>query len=153
MSFISMEEAGYWGKIPDRHWAEAARAASERSEIRLSMYCMGDPDNPDSPLAVMVKYPPNYDFPRHSHPSGRMEVIVKGSILAGDRELGPGSVMTAEKNQMYGPHLVGPEGALTVEIMSAEGGYRATFSTPQGDQLVDLTDPEFMKSLETAYPI
>jgi hypothetical protein len=45
-----------------------------------------------------------------------MEVIIKGSIDVGERVLRPGDIMVQGAGQFYGPHTVGPDGALTAEF-------------------------------------
>ena len=47
--------------------------------------------------------------------------------------------MTAKPGEMYGPHIAGPEGAVTVEIFSTFNGLtHVTYDTPAGPIEVDL---------------
>ena len=47
--------------------------------------------------------------------------------------------MTAEPNQMYGPHVAGPEGFTVVEYFSRlRAAYEVTFDTDSGPRQLDL---------------
>jgi hypothetical protein len=152
MKFIATDDEGYWGHDPDAQYGRALRAASAHSRLQTSHYALGDPNDPSVPFAAVVQYPPNWAFPRHSHASPRLEVIITGSIIIDDRVFGPGSIMTSDKDEFYGPHTVGPEGCMTVEVMNGLGARLLTFSTPAGDKIVNLDDPDAMRSLEAAFP-
>ena len=59
----------------------------------------------------------------------------------GDRELTVGDVMTAEPNQMYGPHVAGPEGFTVVEYFSCMRAVdEVTFATEHGTRQIDLLE-------------
>jgi hypothetical protein len=81
-----------------------------------------------------------------------LEIVITGSMIMDDGPLGPGGIMTANENEFYGPHVAGPDGCVTVEIMDGRGARRLTFSTRDGDQTVDFEDPGFMQSLAKALP-
>jgi hypothetical protein len=147
MQVRAMDEESYWGQGPDVPWARAVADACAAGGLGVSCYVIGDPADANSPVAAMIDYPPNWELPRHSHASGRVEVVVKGSVTIGDKVYGPGSVMTADKDEAYGPHQIGPEGCLTVEIMTGNGIRRMTFETPEGLATVDYDDPNFMSAL------
>jgi len=81
-----------------------------------------DPDAPDAPAVVMLDMPPGYVLFRHAHICHRFEVVVKGSMRAGERTLGPGDVMVAAPGEWYGPHVAGPEGCTTAEVFGTLDG-------------------------------
>lgn len=96
-------------------------------------------DEWDAPAAVILEMPPGYVLFRHAHICHRFEVVVKGSLEAGGRTLGPGDVMTAKPREMYGPHTAGPEGCTTVEVFgSLEGVFRVIADTAQGPREYDF---------------
>ena len=152
MKYITMDDAGYWGVAPDTQYGRALTASSARGGLECAAYVLGDPNDTDVPIGVLVHYPANWEFPRHSHRSARMEVIVTGSIIIDGRVLGPGSIMTADKDEMYGPHSVGPQGCVTVEIMDGQGARGLTVPTPEGNLFVDFENPEFMRALDEVLP-
>jgi anti-sigma factor ChrR (cupin superfamily) len=92
-----------------------------------------DQESWDSPAVVVLEMPPNYVLFRHAHVCHRFEVVVKGSLEAGGRILGPGDVMTARPGELYGPHTAGPEGCTTVEVFgSLEGVFRVLAPMAEG---------------------
>ena len=96
-------------------------------------------DEWDAPAAVMLEMPPGYVLFRHAHICHRFEVVVKGSLEAGGKWLGPGDVMTAKPGEMYGPHTAGPEGCTTVEVFgSLEGVFRVIATSPEGQREFDF---------------
>jgi len=104
------------------------------SNLKTSTYVLGDPLDDNAPTAAIIKYPPNWVLPRHTHACERVEIVIEGSIAVGDLTLGPGDVMEAGAGELYGPHVIGPEGCKTVEIFSTRHGYHLlTFETPDGD--------------------
>jgi hypothetical protein len=103
----------------------------------------------DSPAVVMLEMPPNYVLFRHAHICHRFEVVVKGSLEAGGRILGPGDVMTARPGEMYGPHTAGPEGCTTAEVFgSLEGVFRVLAETPDGVRDFDFRTGELPQDYE-----
>lgn len=89
------------------------------------VFVLDDDEAWDAPAVVMLEMPPNYVLFRHAHVCHRFEVVVKGTLEADGRTLGPGDVMTARPGELYGPHVAGPEGCTTAEVFSShEGVYR-----------------------------
>lgn len=68
-----------------------------------------------------------------------MEIVVSGSLLVGDDVLGPGDVMTSRADEMYGPHVAGPEGCVTFEIFGRlDGTSRTTYDIENGPVTVEM---------------
>jgi hypothetical protein len=87
------------------------------------LYVLGDDvEAPEAPAVVMLEMPPGYVLFRHAHLCHRFEVVVKGSMRAGDRTLVPGDVMVAKPGEWYGPHIAGPEGCTTAEVFGTLDG-------------------------------
>jgi hypothetical protein len=98
-----------------------------------------DPEWWDAPAAVVLEMPPNYVLFRHAHICHRFEVVVKGTLEAGGRRLGPGDVMTARPGEMYGPHTAGPDGCTTVEVFGTlEGVFRVLSDSRDGVREFDF---------------
>src|SRR5262245_6770307 len=105
MPIYSMDQAEYW-ITPDNY--------IQFEDLRTSHLLIGD--SPAAPRIVIMDMGPGFVIPRHYHGCERFEVIVKGSLFAGDDELGIGTIMLAHAGEVYGPKVAGPEGCLTVEV-------------------------------------
>ena len=64
---------------------------------------------------VEIEFAPGYLLPRHSHSSDCLYYIVSGSIVMGQRELGPGDGFFLPADQVYAYHA-GPEGVKLLEF-------------------------------------
>ena len=116
MPNYSMDDAGYWESPED------LRPIAERTESRkATLFRMGPPGE-DTPVAMVLKMPPDYVIVRHAHACERFEVITQGSLFVDGRILQPGDVMTAAPGELYGPKVAGPDGCTTVEFFSHQKG-------------------------------
>lgn len=138
MAFFSVQDGpdSLWDHCVD--FAAPMQEGAEAVGCKLSYFAIGDPDDEQTPVAAMLYMPPNHVLPRHAHPAPRFEVVVKGSLDIGDRVLEPGDIMVTKANEMYGPHVAGPEGCLTAEIHGAKvGAGRAIYEDENGRRFVD----------------
>lgn len=121
-------EAPRWGREP----ASVTDGPSRGEGTRV--FVLGeDPADAEAPAVVLLEMPPHYVLFRHAHICHRFEVVVRGSLQAGGRTLGPGDVMTARPGELYGPHVAGPEGCTTAEVFgSLEGVFRVLSETADG---------------------
>jgi hypothetical protein len=120
--------------------------------LEATTFVLGAPNDPSAPAAAVMKMPPNFVLPRHAHKSHRVEVVLDGSIDVGDRVLHPGDVMTADYEEAYGEHRVGPEGCTTLEIFSTVSGMHHTlWATEEGMTFVDLASSEAAATLGAAF--
>jgi len=102
-----------------------------------------DQQKADAPAVVLLEMPANYVLFRHAHVCHRFEVVVKGTLEANGRILGPGDVMTARPGEFYGPHIAGPEGCTTAEVFgSLEGVFRVMAETAGGPKEFDFRKGE-----------
>src|SRR4051812_37581151 len=102
-----------------------------------------DPQAAEGPAVVVLEMPPNYVLFRHAHICHRFEVVVKGTLEADGRVLGPGDVMTARPGQLYGPHTAGSDGCTTVEVFGTlEGVFRVLCEAPDGLREYDFRTGE-----------
>ena len=144
MSFYTLSDAAdsVWKNGAD--FAKPMQEDAEAVDCRLCYFALGDPVDERTPVAAVLRMPPNHVLSRHAHPAARFEVLVQGSLDIGDRVLHPGDVMISQANEMYGPHTVGPDGCTTVEIHAAKAGAgRAIYETEEGRRFVDYrpSDP------------
>ena len=131
---FSPDEPGFWGRCPADYLAPLV----DNAGVPLSIFTMGDPHDPETPTFVVFRMPPHSVLPRHAHDCQRFEVIMQGSMQAvgpgeGNRQLGVGDVMIAAANEMYGPHVAGPDGFTVAEYFSRlAGAYEVTLDTKRG---------------------
>jgi anti-sigma factor ChrR (cupin superfamily) len=120
MPDYSMDENPDYWQAPERF-----RALFEKMHslgVRVSYFPIGDPNNDDTPVAVVVEMKPGFVIMRHAHPCNRFEVIVRGTLEAEDRVLHVGDVMTSAAGEMYGPKKAGKDGCTTIEVFGAASG-------------------------------
>jgi len=115
---------------------------------RGSWFALGDPDNENTPMAVVLDMKPGYVITRHTHPCARLEIIVRGSLDTGDRVLFPGDIMYSGAHEFYGPKVAGPEGCTTLEVFATVTGasYRITEEADGS-----ITSTNLVKDFKTAF--
>jgi anti-sigma factor ChrR (cupin superfamily) len=107
--------------------------------VSTQLFVLGDGDDAEAPAVLVLDMPAGYELFRHAHPCHRVEVVVKGSLRAGERVLVPGDVMTADPGEWYGPHVAGPEGCTTVEVFTTlDGVFRVTARGTDGPAEFDF---------------
>jgi len=95
-------------------------------------------DDFDAPGGIILQMPPGYVLYRHAHECPRIEVVLSGTLEVGEKTMGPGSIMTADSHEMYGPHVAGPEGCTTVEFFETfAASWKTIYSTPRGPHQVN----------------
>ena len=153
---LSPTDAGFWGRVP-AEYLRPLLVQSEKAGMPLSLFAMGDPEDPETPGFAIFSMKPGEVLPRHSHDCHRFEVITQGSMTAigpgeGNRELRVGDVMLADPNQLYGPHVAGPEGFTVVEYFSRiRAAYQIRLETKKGIRELDLlADPRPMSPSTTS---
>ena len=135
MAYHSPRDPGFWDLEPD--FLRPVQDACKPFDMNILHFVLGDPDDPHTPVAAMLKLPPGGVIARHAHAVTRFEVVVQGSILVDGRTLLPGDVMLSRPGEFYGPHLAGPEGATTVEVFSSiQGTGNVVYETAEGQRPV-----------------
>jgi hypothetical protein len=109
------EDSAYW-QAPERFRAIFEKLSS--LGIRASYFPLGDANNDNTPVAVIVEMPPGFVIMRHAHPCARFEVIVRGTLETDDRVLRAGDVMVSGAGEFYGPKKAGKEGCTTIEVFA-----------------------------------
>ena len=91
---------------------------------KASLFALGDANDDDTPMVFILKMEPGFILTQHAHPCERLEVIVRGSLIVGDKTYVPGDILTAAPEELYGPKIAGPEGCTTAEVFAkATGAY------------------------------
>jgi hypothetical protein len=105
--------------LGDSELARVEKALEDRGMMQ-SWHMLGAAEQADCPVATIVHMPPGVVIPRHAHGCHRLEMVVRGSItvLETGRTLGPGDAMVTDAGVFYGPHVTGPDGCATVEVLS-----------------------------------
>jgi hypothetical protein len=134
MAFYTIEDADFVGDAGPVFDKIRKQGASTGCKVAVTSLSRDSSADPDSGIILWVSMPPDFVVPRHYHDTTRVEIVVKGSLVAGDRILRPGDVMITRPREWYGPYVVGPEGALTAEI----GGHFKDFEpvTESGLELI-----------------
>jgi len=117
MPFYSPGDPGFWDLQPD--YLKSIQDVCTPLDVNILHFVLGDKDVDTTPVAAMLKMPPNFVLPRHAHPVARFEVVVLGTLDVGERVLQPGDVMVSEPDEFYGPHVAGPDGCTTIEVFSS----------------------------------
>ena len=106
-SFYSIDEPAFWENCPPQFQHIKDRQGD------IAYFFLGEDDDENPTTVIALKMEPGRVNVRHSHPCGRFEVVVQGSLDIGERILGPGDVMYSKPGVFYGPHVAGPEGCTT----------------------------------------
>jgi hypothetical protein len=129
MTYLSMSDPQFWARCP-----EELQPLVDKG-LGASFFLLGQrSENP--PTVIALRMEPDFVLARHAHNCHRFEVIVQGSLDAGERILGPGDIMFSEPGTAYGPYVAGPEGCTTFEFFT---DYRSSHTTliDTGEGLVE----------------
>jgi hypothetical protein len=141
-------DADYWQVAPaGTAWAAAVVAAGEAQGMKTAIHALGDPADEQTPVVVIIQFPPNYVLARHCHQSDRLELVVAGSVEVDGQWLGPGDIWTSRAGELYGPHKMGPDGCTTMELATIAGAHRLTFEVDGAEIPVDFSDSDALTGL------
>jgi hypothetical protein len=70
------------------------------------------------PISI-VRFPPNFVFPKHWHTEGEFVMILKGSANFAGQLIGPGAMAYNDARTVYGAEAAGPEGCEFLMIRRA----------------------------------
>ncbi|SHK03068.1 hypothetical protein SAMN05443637_10253 [Pseudonocardia thermophila] len=147
MRYLKMDDPEFWenegvfkaitfaGKIRTTEPAEPV--VEDEHASRSSYFVLGDLDDPAAPVATVLRMPPLYALPHHSHPTDIFMLVLRGSLYVPGAKLGPGDGLTAKAHELYGPELAGPEGCVRVEFFATrDGATNVEYVTPDGERRV-----------------
>jgi hypothetical protein len=108
------------------------------------LFTLGRSDDEWRYLIPDIRMAANQVWPLHWHDCWTAVVLLDGSLLMGDWEMGPGDVLIAEPGVEYGLLLVGPQGCQLLEVFARDvlspGGY--------GEEYRDHPTLQYVKGLE-----
>jgi hypothetical protein len=114
----------YWRQGP-----ESAQLTEQRLKAlggSFAAFSVGE-GHDDEPLASLLYMPPGFVLPRHAHACHRVEIIIHGSLETPEGIATSGDVMMSPPLVPYGPHIAGPDGALTAEIFARADGLPSVY--------------------------
>ena len=96
----------YSSQLP---WTDAKRlvALPYGPEMKLLRH---DPDDDDA-REILVRFPPGYVEPEHTHEGEHMNIILEGTMVVAGKTLGPGDYIYGPRNVAHGP-FEDPDGCL-----------------------------------------
>jgi quercetin dioxygenase-like cupin family protein len=85
----------------DLEWEDGTSlvALPEGVQIKVLRH---DPDDDDA-RDILVRFPPGYVEPRHTHEGEHMNVILEGKMLVSGKTIGPGDYIFGPRNEPHGP--------------------------------------------------
>jgi hypothetical protein len=101
---------------------------TEGTALVQQRFTLGVEDDPDRPLLLITRFPPNVKLPRHYHGDVFMDAVVMGSSRFGE-DGGwhhAGTVRWFPAKAMYGPVEAGPEGCTLLEFYVNAAGLKTT---------------------------
>jgi hypothetical protein len=102
------------GDDPDLEWG----GLDER--VQSAGLDTGDPDDPDRPLDMIIRYASGITAQPHSHESDSTS-LVAGEVEVTGRH-GPGSPRLVARATVYGPLVAGPEGTTIILTFTNRNG-------------------------------
>jgi hypothetical protein len=105
-------------------WEEPAKREMDNADlappsvVKEKWLLRPDEDKDRMPISI-VKFPPDFKFPRHWHTHGEFVMILNGSALFAGRELLPGDMAYNDSYTVYGSEQAGPDGVEFLMIRRA----------------------------------
>jgi hypothetical protein len=98
-------------------WEEPARRPGQDTrshgsgvmEKWLVKPAQDDPGDDRLPVSI-IRFPPNFVFPRHWHTDGEMMFVLAGQASVGGADLGVGGIAYNDARTIYGAESSGPDG-------------------------------------------
>ena len=103
----------------------------DESRVLYSLHDIGDPNDSERPVVMLLKYAPGHHVTAHWHDSDYCSIVAAGELTVTGRLHGAGAVRLVAAGTTYGPLKAGPLGARVVDIFTNRNGVTATH--PQVD--------------------
>ena len=87
--------------------------------VVVEKYLVRSDESKDRMPISIVKFPPNYRYPRHWHTHGEFVYILKGSAVFAGQVLEPGAMAYNDSRTVYGSEQAGPDGVEFLVIRRA----------------------------------
>jgi hypothetical protein len=121
----SMDEPGFHVfDLDDLEWETPAKREMANADlappsvVKEKWLVRPDESKDRMPISI-IKFPPNYKFPRHWHQHGEFVMILKGSAFFAGRELKVGDMAYNDSRTVYGSEEAGPDGVEFLMIRRA----------------------------------
>jgi hypothetical protein len=145
MAYFHWDDEAFWklGDAVDQYRKILLAKAPPDGEpgMREACFNLGDPQDPQTPHISILEWKPGNRIFRHSHPSHRFELLLRGTLETPEGTLTAGGVMFTGPNEAYGPLVAGPDGALTVEVIGQIGEIYMDYTH-------ENTDPELREWMQ-----
>lgn len=119
------------------------RAPLMGGQVWTDMFHLGTRADPFIMTVPDIRLPANQYWPLHWHDCWIAVVVLEGSCIIGDWEMGKGDLLISAAEIEYGPLVIGPEGCQMFEVFAqlhlSPGGYAPEYRdhpTLQGGQHV-----------------
>lgn len=126
----ALAHAKHW-KFNTR-WDDPSLDWETKSTSRSAMLDIGDEDDPDRPIVIVVEYPANRVVPPHHHETDYLSVIVQGEMKVTGRAHDVGSMRFTGAGTVYGPLEIGPAGCTVIDIFINRSGCIPVFPAREG---------------------
>lgn len=90
--------------------------------VQTAWLDMGDPDDPQRPLVMLIRYAPNIEVRPHAHACDYTSIVVEGEVTVSGRKHGVGTVRVVAAGTTYGPLIAGPEGTRLIDVFTDRNG-------------------------------
>jgi hypothetical protein len=130
-----LKKIGFPGVVLKRDDEVVIDEADRPFRSRSSYFVLGDPGDDEAPTGIVLKMPPGYALPYHSHPCDIFMLVLRGSLYVPGAVLRPGDGLTAKAHEFYGPEVAGADGCTRVEFFGTlEGATTVEYELPDGER-------------------
>lgn len=130
-----LRKIGFPGVVLKADEAVAIDDADLPYRSRSSYFVLGEPEDDTAPTAIVLRMPPGYALPYHSHPADIFMLVLRGALYVPGAVLHPGDGLEAKAHEFYGPEVAGPDGCTRVEFFgSLEAATTVEYETPDGER-------------------
>jgi anti-sigma factor ChrR (cupin superfamily) len=150
MAHLSIKDPEFWTNCPAslKHLHDDF-PKSHGEDSRMAYLLLG-PERDDTAAVGCLRLAPGEVIPRHRHAGYRIEIVISGSLQVVDGPMmHPGDMMMTEPDEPYGPHIAGPDGCTTFEIMSNHRSVTHPYlETPDGPVAYDIGTVEGLRAFK-----
>lgn len=74
----------------------------------------------DRYLSLYAKWDPGAIVQRHGHNSDHLVFVIEGEMTCGERHCPPGTHISLDQGDVFGPFVAGPDGVVLFEVMMGD---------------------------------
>ena len=113
----------------DFDWQDDVDVLTLGKGVQVKVYYQ-DPETQQ--LDLLIKFPPGYVEPRHTHDSSHSVVVLEGLQIAAGEPMRPGDYVWARGDEPHGPFEY-PEGCVVFASFSGRSAQHRYPGSPAGD--------------------